>query len=113
VTCLLRRSLALGGGPRDHLRRDHNRRPADARGLRLLRLAAGRPSSSRTAQHGPGGRLPVNPHGGLLSEGYVHGLNSVIEGVRQVRDEADNQVPGAELALVSVRGAALILEAAA
>jgi acetyl-CoA acetyltransferase len=61
------------------------------------------------AQHGPAGRLPVNPHGGLLSEGYVHGLNSVIEGVRQVRDEADNQVPGAEVALVSVRGAALIL----
>jgi acetyl-CoA acetyltransferase len=62
-------------------------------------------------QHGPGGRLPVNPHGGLLSEGYIHGMNSVIEGVRQVRDEAHNQVSGAELALVCVRGGALILEA--
>ncbi len=27
----------------------------------------------------------VNPHGGLLSEGYVHGLNNVAEAVRQVR----------------------------
>jgi acetyl-CoA acetyltransferase len=64
-------------------------------------------------QHGPTGRLPINPHGGLLSEGYVHGLNSVIEGVRQVRDEADNQVSGARLVLVSVRGAALLLGAEA
>jgi acetyl-CoA acetyltransferase len=36
------------------------------------------------------GRLPtaletVNPHGGLLSEGYVHGLNNVVEAVRRVR----------------------------
>ncbi|MCD0453775.1 acetyl-CoA acetyltransferase [Actinocorallia sp. API 0066] len=27
----------------------------------------------------------VNPHGGLLSEGYVHGLNNTAEAVRQVR----------------------------
>ena len=73
----------------------------------------GAPEFLSAAQHGPGGQLPVNPHGGLLSEGYIHGLNSVIEGVRQVRNEADNQVPGAELALVSARGAAMILEAAA
>jgi acetyl-CoA acetyltransferase len=73
----------------------------------------GAPEFLAAAQHGPGGQLPVNPHGGLLSEGYVHGMNSVIEAVRQVRGEADNQVPGAELALVSVRGAALLLEAGA
>ncbi len=29
--------------------------------------------------------VPVNPHGGLLSEGYVHGLNNMAEAVRQVR----------------------------
>ena len=38
--------------------------------------------------------VPVNPHGGLLSEGYVHGLNNVAEAVRQVR-------AGAETALVT------------
>ncbi|MFI7150837.1 acetyl-CoA acetyltransferase [Nonomuraea sp. NPDC050022] len=27
----------------------------------------------------------INPHGGLLSEGYVHGLNNVAQAVREVR----------------------------
>ncbi|MEZ0076844.1 acetyl-CoA acetyltransferase [Planotetraspora sp. GP83] len=35
--------------------------------------------------HGPTGEVPVNPHGGLLSEGYVHGLNNVAEAVRALR----------------------------
>lgn len=30
----------------------------------------------------------VNPHGGLLSEGYVHGLNNTAEAVRHLRDNA-------------------------
>lgn len=29
----------------------------------------------------------VNPHGGLLSEGYVHGLNNVAQAVRTLRSE--------------------------
>lgn len=43
----------------------------------------------------------VNPHGGLLSEGYVHGMNNVIEAVRQLRGTGTNQVPAAEVALCS------------
>jgi acetyl-CoA acetyltransferase len=60
------------------------------------------------------GALPVNPNGGLLSEGYVHGLNNLIEGVRQLRGEADaRQVSGAEVALVTAsegaRGGVMLL----
>jgi acetyl-CoA acetyltransferase len=49
-----------------------------------------------------GGDVVVNPHGGLLSEGYLHGLNHHYEAVLQLRNEAgDRQVHGAETALVT------------
>ncbi|MEB2345133.1 MAG: lipid-transfer protein [Deltaproteobacteria bacterium] len=48
-----------------------------------------------------GGALPINTHGGQLGEAYVHGMNGVAEGVRQVRGEAVNQVPGVENVLVT------------
>ncbi len=41
-----------------------------------------------------GGRLPLNPHGGQLGEGYLHGMNGIAEAVRQIRGTSVNQVPG-------------------
>lgn len=55
----------------------------------------------REGHHMRGGKLPLNPHGGQLGEAYIHGLNGVAEGVRQVRHEAVNQVPGVEHVLVT------------
>ena len=48
-----------------------------------------------------GGRLPINTHGGQLGEAYLHGMNGIAEGVRQVRGTSVNQVAGAEHVLVT------------
>jgi acetyl-CoA acetyltransferase len=48
-----------------------------------------------------GGRLPLNTHGGQLGEAYIHGMNGIAEGVRQVRGAAVNQVDEVEHVLVT------------
>ena len=63
------------------------------------------------------GSIPVNTHGGFLSEGYIHGLNHVYESVLQLRGEAGaRQVDGAKVGLstaqpgyISGNASALIL----
>ncbi|MEU3764565.1 lipid-transfer protein [Amycolatopsis keratiniphila] len=47
------------------------------------------------------GKLPLNPHGGQLGEAYIHGMNGIAEGVRQLRGDAVNQVDGAARVLVT------------
>jgi acetyl-CoA acetyltransferase len=63
-----------------------------------------------------GGTIPINTGGGHLSEGYIHGMNHIVEGVRQMRGTSSNQVPGAETCLVTCTplppGSALLLRAA-
>jgi acetyl-CoA acetyltransferase len=49
----------------------------------------------------PGGALPVNTHGGNLSEAYILGMTHILEAVEQIRGTAVNQVPDAEVALVT------------
>ncbi|GAC1610214.1 MAG: lipid-transfer protein [Mycobacteriales bacterium] len=48
-----------------------------------------------------GGQLPLNTHGGQLGEAYLHGMNGIAEGVRQVRGTSVNQVPDVHNVLVT------------
>ena len=47
------------------------------------------------------GSLPLNTHGGQLGEAYIHGMNGIAEGVRQIRGTSVNQVSGAQNVLVT------------
>lgn len=62
------------------------------------------------------GSLPMNTHGGLLAEGYLHGMNTVTEAVLQVQGRCgERQAPRHEVAVVTSGalndGSALILTA--
>src|SRR6516162_4311539 len=48
----------------------------------------------------PSGRLPLNTSGGNLAECYMHGLELVLEAVRQVRGTSTSQVKRNDVALV-------------
>ncbi len=58
------------------------------------------------------GTLPVNTHGGLLGEAYIHGLNNILEGVRQIRGTAANQLSSPETIMVAGGHSGLILQPA-
>jgi acetyl-CoA acetyltransferase len=48
------------------------------------------------------GSIPVNTHGGMLSEAYIHGMNVIAEAVMQLRGTSGSrQIPGAETAIVT------------
>jgi acetyl-CoA acetyltransferase len=63
------------------------------------------------------GSLPINTGGGHLSEGYIHGMNHIVEGVKQMRGDSASQLRDAEVCLVTSTplppGSALILRRAA
>jgi acetyl-CoA acetyltransferase len=67
-----------------------------------------------------GGSMPVNTHGGLLSEGYLHGFNHVYEAVEQIRGDAkhrqvekhDTALVAGQLGYISAYSTALVLAGA-
>ncbi len=81
------RPRARGHRRRPVLRLLHDHGAAADRGLRLLRQGRGRRVRVERRDR-PGRALPINTGGGHLSEGYIHGMNHVVEGVRQVRGES-------------------------
>lgn len=54
-----------------------------------------------------GGRIPANTHGGLLSHAHCAGAFHLAEALRQLNGSAQNQVPGAQCALVHGEGGIL------
>jgi acetyl-CoA acetyltransferase len=59
---------------------------------------------------GPAGVLPCNTNGGLIGEGYIHGLNLTTEAVRQLRGESCNQISGVTTVSVMASRTGLILQ---
>ena len=51
------------------------------------------------ALEGPDARLPFNTSGGNIAEAYIHGLEMVIEAVRQSRGDSTCQAKNVELSL--------------
>lgn len=65
---------------------------------------------------GVNGKLPVNTHGGLLAEGYLHGMNTVAEAALQIQGRGGRrQVPRHEVGVITsgalMNGSALVLTA--
>jgi acetyl-CoA acetyltransferase len=58
---------------------------------------------------GPQGSLPCNTNGGLIGEGYIHGLNLTTEAVRQLRGNSCNQLVDPTTALICASRTGLIL----
>ena len=85
---------------RDPLRPLHAVHADSAGGVGLLRQGRGQ-GLHRRRRDRDRRRLPINTHGGQLGEAYIHGMNGIAEGVRQLRGTSVNQVDDVEHVLVT------------
>jgi acetyl-CoA acetyltransferase len=60
----------------------------------------------------PSGGLPLNTSGGNLADGFIHGMGLVPEAVRQLRAQSVNQVPDANLSLMTGGGSDMVVSTA-
>lgn len=49
----------------------------------------------------PTGKLPVNTGGGNFAQGFIHGIGTAYETVKQLRGESSNPVPDAKICLLA------------
>lgn len=49
----------------------------------------------------PSGKLPVNTGGGNFAQGFIHGIGTAYEAVKQLRGESANPVPDAKTCLLA------------
>jgi acetyl-CoA acetyltransferase len=75
--------------------------PLSLEGYGFCGRGEGGPFTDDGALEWPDGRLPTNTAGGGMSEAYVHGMNLVLEGTRQLRGTSTSQVAGADVGLVT------------
>jgi acetyl-CoA acetyltransferase len=85
-------------------------------GLGLVERGAA-PEFVRAGETWLDGSLPVNTHGGLLCEGYLHGMNTLAEAVLQIQGRAgERQAPRHDTCVVTsgalMDGSALVLSGA-
>lgn len=63
---------------------------------------------------GIGGEIPLNTHGGLLSQAHLEGMLHLTEGARQLRGnevEPERQVADAQVGIISGHGGSLAMHA--